>query len=141
MGTMPGMPGMKQDLPPWTLGRVLAFYPTVNLPFLIGCLLLLGLYLAGVVRLRRRGDAWPMGRTVAWVLGVLTVALATCTGLDQYGMQMLSAHMLQHMVLSMFSPIIMLMGAPITLALRALPASGKGGSRSQGRSLPGVAPR
>jgi len=126
MGTMPGMPGMKQDLPPWTLGRVLAFHPTVNLPFLIGCLLLLGLYLAGVVRLRRRGDAWPMGRTVAWVLGVLTVALATCTGLDQYGMQMLSAHMLQHMVLSMFSPIIMLMGAPITLALRALPASGKG---------------
>ena len=126
MGTMPGMPGMNQDLPPWTLGRVLAFHPLVNLPFLIGCLLLLALYLTGVVRLRRRGDHWPVGRTVAWVLGVLTIALVTCTGLDQYGMQMLSAHMLQHMVLSMFSPIIMLMGAPITLALRALPASGRG---------------
>jgi putative membrane protein len=87
---------------------------------------MLGLYLAGVVRLRRRGDEWPVGRTVAWVLGVLTVALATCTGLEDYGMQMLSAHMLQHMVLSMFSPIIMLMGAPITLALRALPTGGKG---------------
>jgi len=122
---MGSMPGMTQDLRPWTLGRVLAFHPTDNLPFLIGCVLLLGLYLTGVVRLRRRGDAWPLGRTIAWVLGVITVALATCTGLEQYGMQMLSAHMLQHMVLSMLSPIILLMGAPITLALRALP-TGKG---------------
>jgi hypothetical protein len=34
---MGSMPGMTQDLPPWTLGRVLAFHPTDNLPFLIGC--------------------------------------------------------------------------------------------------------
>ena len=127
MGSMPGMPGMTQDLPPWTLARVLAFHPSANWPFLIGCVLLLGLYLAGVVRLKRRGDSWPIGRTVAWVLGVLTVALATTTGLEEYGMQMLSAHMLQHMVLSMFSPIILLMGAPITLALRTLPSGGRGG--------------
>ncbi len=127
MGSMPGMPGMTQDLPPWTLARVLAFHPSANWPFLIGCVLLLGLYLTGVVRLRRRGDSWPVGRTVAWVLGVLTVALVTTTGLEEYGMQMLSAHMLQHMVLSMFSPIILLMGAPITLALRTLPSGGRGG--------------
>jgi putative membrane protein len=123
---MGSMPGMTQELPPWTLDRVLAFHPSSNWPFLLGCLLMLGLYVTGVVRLRRRGDAWPVGRTVAWVLGVLTVAMATCTGLEDYGMQMLSAHMLQHMVLSMFSPIILLMGAPITLALRALPTGGKG---------------
>ncbi|MFC1405088.1 MULTISPECIES: cytochrome c oxidase assembly protein [Streptacidiphilus] len=123
MGDMPGMPGMGHDLPPLTLGRALALDPSADWPFVVGCALMLGLYLAGVVRLRRRGDSWPLGRTVAWVLGTLTVAVVTCTRLDAYGMQLLSAHMLQHMVLSMLSPIILLLGAPITLALRALPAA------------------
>jgi putative copper resistance protein D len=123
MGDMPGMPGMGHDLPPLTFGRALAFDPAADWPFLIGCLLALALYTTGVVRLRRRGDAWPPGRTVAWSLGVVTVALVTCTRLDEYGMQLLSAHMMQHMVLSMLSPIILLLGAPITLALRALPAA------------------
>ncbi|WP_236655674.1 cytochrome c oxidase assembly protein [Streptacidiphilus carbonis] len=123
MGDMPGMPGMGHDLPPLTLGRALALDPSADWPFVVGCVLMLGLYLAGVVRLRRRGDSWPMGRTAAWVLGTATVALVTCTRLNAYGMQLLSAHMLQHMVLSMLSPIILLLGAPITLALRALPAA------------------
>ncbi|MFC1419582.1 cytochrome c oxidase assembly protein [Streptacidiphilus cavernicola] len=116
------MPGMGADLPPLTLGRALALDPSADWPFVLLCLLLLALYLGGVVRLRRRGDSWPLGRTVAWVLGTATVALVTCTRLNAYGMQLLSAHMMQHMVLSMLSPIILLLGAPITLALRALPA-------------------
>jgi cytochrome c oxidase assembly factor CtaG len=39
---------------------------------------------------------------------------------------MFSVHMVQHMILSMLSPILLLLGAPVTLALRALPAAGKG---------------
>ena len=120
---MGDMPGMGHDLPPLTLGRALTPDPSADWPFVLACLLMLVLYGAGVVRLRRRGDAWPVGRTIAWVLGTVTVALVTCTRLDAYGMQLLSAHMMQHMVLSMLSPIILLMGAPITLALRALPAA------------------
>jgi putative membrane protein len=120
---MGDMPGMGADLPPLTLGRALAFDPSANWPFVILCVLMLALYTGGVVRLRRRGDAWPAGRTVAWVLGTVTVLLVTCTRLNAYGMQLLSAHMMQHMVLSMLSPIILLLGAPITLALRALPAA------------------
>ncbi len=49
-----------------------------------------------------------------------------CTGLNDYGMVMFSVHMVQHMVISMLSPILILMGAPITLALRALPTAGHG---------------
>ncbi|HEV7625619.1 MAG TPA: cytochrome c oxidase assembly protein, partial [Streptomyces sp.] len=63
--------GMTTDLPPFTLARGLEF--TGEPFFLVGCLLALALYGAGVVRLRRRGDSWSIGRTVAWVLGVLTV--------------------------------------------------------------------
>ncbi|MGW3288812.1 cytochrome c oxidase assembly protein [Streptomyces sp. NPDC001002] len=116
--------GMTMDLPPFTLGRGLAW--SADPFFLIACLLGLGLYAWGVVRLHRRGDAWPVGRTISYVIGVLTIMLVMCTGLNDYGMVMFSVHMVQHMIISMLSPILILLGAPVTLALRALPTTGKG---------------
>ncbi|CAM5680503.1 Cytochrome c oxidase assembly protein OS=Streptomyces tendae OX=1932 GN=GUR47_29645 PE=4 SV=1 [Streptomyces tendae] len=77
----------------------------------------------------RRGDKWPVGRTVAYVAGVLSVALMMCTKLNDYGMVMFSVHMVQHMVISMVSPILLLLGAPITLALRALAPGGAAAAR------------
>ncbi|QQM44958.1 cytochrome c oxidase assembly protein [Streptomyces liliifuscus] len=115
--------GTTMDLPPFTLGRGLEWSPDPF--FLVACLLGLALYGWGVVRLVRRGDAWPVGRTVAFVVGVLSVMLVLCTGLNDYGMVMFSVHMVQHMVISMLSPILILLGAPITLALRALPTAGR----------------
>ncbi|MBA0051175.1 cytochrome c oxidase assembly protein [Streptomyces sp. AJS327] len=112
------------DLPPFTLGRGLEF--TGEPFFLAGCVLALLLYGWGVLRLRSRGDTWPVGRTIAWVLGVLTVALVMCTALNEYGMVLFSVHMVQHMVISMLSPILLLLGAPVTLLLRALPSAGRG---------------
>ena len=116
--------GMTMDLPPFTLARGLEF--TGDPFFLIGCLLALGLYGYAVLRLRRRGDKWPVSRSVFWVAGVLTVALVMCTALNEYGMVLFSVHMVQHMVISMLSPILLLLGAPVTLTLRALPAAGRG---------------
>ncbi|MGW3957165.1 cytochrome c oxidase assembly protein [Streptomyces sp. NPDC004752] len=116
--------GMTMDLPPFTLGRGLGW--SADPFFLVACLLGLGLYAWGVVRLRRRGDAWPVARTVSFVLGVLTIMLVMCTKLNDYGMVMFSVHMVQHMVISMLSPILILLGAPVTLALRALPVAARG---------------
>ncbi|MFF7388173.1 cytochrome c oxidase assembly protein [Streptomyces scabiei] len=116
--------GHGTGLLPFTLGRGLSW--SADPFFLIACLVGLGLYAWGVVRLVRRGDKWPVGRTVAFVVGVLLVMLVTCTGLNDYGMVMFSVHMVQHMVISMLAPIVLLLGAPITLALRALPVAGKG---------------
>ncbi|MFF4959192.1 cytochrome c oxidase assembly protein [Streptomyces sp. NPDC001222] len=115
--------GMTMDLPPFTLGRGLAW--SADPFFLVACLVGLGLYGWGVARLVRRGDKWPVGRTVSYVIGVLTVMLVMCTKLNDYGMVMFSVHMVQHMVISMLSPILLLLGAPITLALRALPTAGR----------------
>ncbi|MEV8022318.1 cytochrome c oxidase assembly protein [Streptomyces sp. NPDC086554] len=116
--------GMNMDLPPFTLGRGLEL--SADPFFLIGSLVALALYGWGVTRLVRRGDKWPVGRTLSFVAGVLTVLLVMCTKLNDYGMVMFSVHMVQHMIISMLSPILILMGAPITLALRALPVAGKG---------------
>lgn len=83
-------------------------------------------YLAGVIRLRRRGDAWPPGRTTAWLLGCAVLLFATSSGLGRYMPAMFSMHMGGHMLLSMLAPILLVLGAPTTLALRALPVAGKG---------------
>ncbi|GGV49724.1 cytochrome c oxidase assembly protein [Streptomyces spectabilis] len=116
--------GMNMDLPPFTLARGLEI--SVEPFFLISCLVALGLYAWGVTRLVRRGDKWPVGRTVSFVVGVLTILLVMCTKLNDYGMVLFSVHMVQHMIISMLSPILLLLGAPITLALRALPVAGRG---------------
>src|SRR4051794_41594153 len=71
--------------------------------------------------MRLRGDGWPAGRTVAFLLGGLgSVAAVTVTGIEAYDTTLLSVHMIQHMVLSMVGPIFLALGAPVTLALRTL---------------------
>jgi putative copper resistance protein D len=84
-------------------------------------------YLAGVRRLRRRGDVWPPGRTLAWLCGCAALLAATSSGIGRYGPAMFSVHMAEHMILSMLVPILLVLGAPVTLALRALPPAGRTG--------------
>ncbi|WP_161803979.1 cytochrome c oxidase assembly protein, partial [Gulbenkiania mobilis] len=75
-----------------------------------------GVYLCGVLVLRRRGDRWPPGRTLAFVvLGMGAFYLSTASGLAAYDSTLLSVHMVQHMVLSMLVPLALALGAPVTL--------------------------
>ncbi len=85
-------------------------------------LVMTGVYLAGWLRLRRRGDAWPVGRVVLWVLGWAVFVYATCGGPGVYGRVLFSAHMVMHMVVAMLVPLLLVPAAPLTLALRALPS-------------------
>ena len=85
-------------------------------------------YLSGVRRLTARGDAWPAGRTVAFVGGGLgTLALALSSGLAAYDELLFGAHMVQHMLLAMVAPVFLALGAPVTLALRTLPQRPRAG--------------
>jgi putative copper resistance protein D len=88
------------------------------------------LYVAGLVAMRRRGAAWPVGRTVSWFAGLAVVAWSTCGGLGEYSHVLFSAHMVAHMALSMVAPIFLILAAPITLALRTLPGARVPGERS-----------
>ncbi|MEV8615231.1 cytochrome c oxidase assembly protein [Amycolatopsis sp. NPDC051373] len=89
-------------------------------------IVLAGLYLAGVWRLRKRGDSWPTGRIVAWLAGCLVLLIATSSGIGRYSPAMFSVHMGTHMLLSMVVPVLLVLGGPVTLALRALPTAGSG---------------
>jgi putative copper resistance protein D len=115
------------DLPP-PLGPAAVFTETDLLTPVTPVLVAAGLlYVWGVVRLRRRGDRWPAGRTVTFLLGLVALGTVTVGGLAAYERVLLSAHMVQHMVLSMIAPIFLALGAPVSLALRALPRHGAAG--------------
>ena len=97
-----------------------------DLIFGLAAIVLAAVYIRGVVRLKRRGDDWPIGRTFAWLLGCLLLLLATSSGLGRYAPAMFSVHMIAHMLMSMMIPVLLVLGGPVTLALRALPPSGRG---------------
>ncbi len=111
--------GLPMPKPP-TLSRIIWAYSPDG--FFLGLLILAtALYIKGVLVLARRGDKWPVGRTVAFICGVGSVDFATSGGLGLYAHFAFSFHMIAHMILGMIAPIGFILSAPITLALRTLP--------------------
>ncbi|WP_246081807.1 cytochrome c oxidase assembly protein [Nocardioides litoris] len=116
------VPAAAEVLPRFTAGSFFSEWHLAPLPVVL-TVWVAGLYLLGVRTLRRRGDRWPVGRTVAFVVvGMGAFLVATTSGLAAYDTTLLSVHMVQHMVLSMVVPLALALGAPVTLALRTLPA-------------------
>ncbi len=83
-------------------------------------------YFLGVAKVVRRGDKWPWFRSVNWVVGLVALTYITSGPPTVYGMVLFSAHMVGHMALTMVAPLFLVLGAPVTLALRALPARADG---------------
>ena len=81
-----------------------------------------GVYLHWARRLHARGDRWPLLRSVCWVLGWLIFVYTMCGAPGVYGRILFSWHMTMHMSIAMLVPLLLVPGAPVTLALRALPA-------------------
>ena len=111
--------GISMPQPP-TLSRVFFDYEANGL--ILGLLVFAtALYIRGVVALSRRGDKWPVGRTISFAIGISLLDYATSGGLGLYAHFSFQYHMIAHMVLSMIAPIAIILSAPITLALRTLP--------------------
>ena len=103
--------------------------------FMIGLLIIaVALYIKGVIVLTKRGDKWPIGRTISFAIGISAVDFATSGGLGLYAHFSFSWHMVAHMTLGMIAPIAIVLGAPITLALRTLPQ----GRNSEERGVRGT---
>ncbi|WP_308466211.1 cytochrome c oxidase assembly protein [Rathayibacter soli] len=85
-------------------------------------IVLAGCYLWAARVLRRRGDHWPIYRSICWVAGCAVLVWATSGGPAVYGLVHFSSHMVEHMALMMFIPPLLVLGGPVLLALRALPS-------------------
>ena len=91
--------------------------------FLSLSLVAAALYVIGYLRLRRRGDRWPVTRLLCWLVGIGLVIWCTNASISLYAQVSVGLHMVQHMTLTMLAPIFLVLGAPATLALRALAPS------------------
>jgi cytochrome c oxidase assembly factor CtaG len=104
----PGKPSWSTVFGDWTVD------PVFVLTLLAGAL-----YVSGVRRLAARGRSWPVGRSVAFGSGLVLIAFATQSGFAQYDRVLFSLHVAQHLLLGMIAPVLLVLGAPVTLALQA----------------------
>jgi cytochrome c oxidase assembly factor CtaG len=108
------------DLPPFGLPEVVTrwqFAPVVTGFVVVAA----GLYLWGVLRVRRRHPArpWPLRRTVLFLAGLAVVVIATQSGIGSYDDVLFWDHMIQHLLLLMVAPPLLVVGQPATLLLHA----------------------
>lgn len=92
----------------------------LDLVWAIICVAAVVAYLVGVRRLAKRGDKWPMLRTVSWVSGMVVLFYTTSGALNAYQEYLFSVHMIGHMILAMGIPVLLVPGAPVTLLMRAV---------------------
>lgn len=86
------------------------------LPFI----LLFMLYIAAVSLSNQKKKTWPISRVVFWSIGVLCAMLAVIGPIADMAHKNFSAHMISHVLLGMLAPLLMALGAPITLLLRTI---------------------
>lgn len=113
------LPGPPTILKMFTLWRLDLFLGVISI-------VIAGLYIWGVVVARKKGMDWPINRTLFWLAGCVQLLWTTSSGLGMYAPAMFSLHMVSHMLLSMSIPVCLALGGPITLALRVMPAAGRG---------------
>jgi len=108
---MPGPLGWSEWFTAWRLDGLWTLLAIVALVW----------YWRGVRMLRARGDRWSWGRATAWTLGWLLLVWATSGSPGVYGKVLFSMHMVQHMTIATTVPILLVLGAPVTLLLRTCP--------------------
>ncbi len=79
-------------------------------------------YMRGWINLRRAGSVeLPPWRAASFLVGLFSLWVALASPLDTFSGFVLTAHMLQHMLLMMVAPPLILLGAPLIPIVRGLP--------------------
>ncbi|WP_266206181.1 cytochrome c oxidase assembly protein [Pontibacter kalidii] len=79
------------------------------------------LYLYTVLKIGSEKGGWNHWRTVSFLIGITMLCIALVPTLMRWAHQDLRGHMVQHLLIGMYAPLFLVLGAPITLALKALP--------------------
>jgi cytochrome c oxidase assembly factor CtaG len=113
-----------QGPPELTVARVFTSW-TLDLPVLAAVLLAAALYLAGVRRIRRGGERWPGGRLTAFGGGIVIIVVATMSFLGVYQGVLFYARAVQNVLLLLAAPLLLALGAPVSLLIAAWPRAGR----------------
>lgn len=92
----------------------------IDLFWLMTAVLLAATYVAGVVRLRRAGVRWPVRRSVAAALAIVSLVVATSGSLHQYDRFLVSANVGAHVLLGLVVPALVWAAAPVVLIRAAV---------------------
>jgi putative membrane protein len=111
-------------LPPDPVGATWLASWTLDPVILIFVVLAGGAYLAGLLRLRRRGEAWPVRRVVAFGGGLVVAVVATMSALGGYAHALFTVYTVQILLLLTIAPLLLAIGRPLGLARAALPERG-----------------
>jgi putative membrane protein len=105
-----------------TLARMLGSWQ-LDPGLLVVCAATAGLYGWGAIRSPKH---WPWMRSASFVAGLLVLMTALLSGIDAYSDELLSLHVVQHLLLILLAPVLLLWGAPVRLALSACSPTGRG---------------
>jgi len=92
----------------------------IDLFWLMAAVLVAAAYVAGVVRLRRRGQGWPVGRSAAMGIALVSLVVATSGSLHTYDRFLVSANVGAHVVLGLVVPALLWAAAPVRLVRAAV---------------------
>jgi putative membrane protein len=106
-----------------TLARMLGSWQ-LDPGVLIVCAATAVLYGWGVLRSPKH---WPLWRAASFMAGLLVLMTALLSGIDAYSDELLSVHVVQHLLLILLVPALLLWGAPVRLALSACSPGGRAG--------------
>ena len=107
-------------LPPFGWSAVLTQWQSA--PVVTACVAVIAaLYVWGVVRVARQHPArpWPRWRTALFLAGLAVVVIALQSGIGTYDDVLFWDHMVQHLLLIMVAPPLLVVGEPFTLLLHA----------------------
>lgn len=103
-------------LAPLTWARALStwrFGPVTDVIVVVAAVL----YLHRAYRtLPRQGRAWPAGRTAAFLGALVLLAITLQSAIDGYSHELFWLHMIEHLLLIMVVPVLLILGQPIRLA-------------------------
>ncbi|WUL72198.1 cytochrome c oxidase assembly protein [Amycolatopsis sp. NBC_00345] len=103
---------------------------TIDIPAVLVVLLLAVAYLSAA----RRQPVWSPGRTTAFLAGLATIVLVTCSFLGVYDTTLFWVRATQNTVLLMVTPLLLALGAPVTLLMRTASPGLAAWLRRYGRS-------
>ncbi|MGR3757892.1 MAG: cytochrome c oxidase assembly protein [Tranquillimonas sp.] len=108
-----------EDLSEGAIWSAWSLRPEIGLPILI----VLAIYIRGVARRRSAAHPPPAGRHVLFATGMLALFLSLQSPLDPMGERLFLAHQIQHLLLRMTGPMLVVLARPQAVLVAGLPAA------------------